>query len=84
MDLDKPPRDAAAAGAPRRPTRQRFERYEDDFIDDSELERAKGGPAVKTKYSGFFVNQVGGWWRAWIGGLHGVWHLNDAKLVCCP
>lgn len=47
----------AAANAPK-PKRQRFERYDDDFIDDSEIERAKGGPLVKTKYKGFYVNAV--------------------------
>jgi hypothetical protein len=42
----------------KKPKRQRCERYEDDFIDDSEIERVKGGPKVKTLYSGFFINKV--------------------------
>lgn len=39
--------------------RQRFERYDDDFIDDSELEMVKGGPPVKTKFTGFYACEVG-------------------------
>lgn len=36
----------------------RFERYDDDFIDDSELELAKGGGPARTRYSGFYVMEV--------------------------
>lgn len=36
-----------------------FERYEDDFIDDSELEQYKGGKRAKAKYSGFYVIRGG-------------------------
>jgi hypothetical protein len=58
-DQPKPHKAGGGATGPDKPAkRQRFERYDDDFIDDSELEMARGGPAVKTKYRGFFVNQV--------------------------
>jgi hypothetical protein len=56
VDLEK--EEAAARKAPK-PKRQRFERYDDDFIDDSELEMVKGGGPTKTKFSGFYVTQVG-------------------------
>jgi hypothetical protein len=56
VDLEK--EEAAARKAPK-PKRQRFERYDCDFIDDSELEMVKGGGPTKTKFSGFYVTQVG-------------------------
>lgn len=56
MDLEK--EEAAARKAPK-PKRPRFERYDDDFIDDSELEMVRGGAPTKTKFSGFYVTQVG-------------------------
>eukprot|EP00775_Hariotina_reticulata_P010136 gene10136-10294_t len=37
------------------PEPRRAERYDDDFIDDSELEMVKGGPLVKTKFTGFYA-----------------------------
>jgi hypothetical protein len=55
VDLEK--EEAAARKAPK-PKRQRFEKYDDDFIDDSELEMVKGGGPTKTKFSGFYVTQV--------------------------
>lgn len=48
--------DADAKGKKRKG--QRFERYEDDFIDDSEIEMVKGGPKVKTRFTGFYINKV--------------------------
>lgn len=57
IDLDK---EAEAEGVRHpKPKRARFERYEDDFIDDSEIEKVKGGPKVRTLYSGFYINKVG-------------------------
>jgi hypothetical protein len=56
VDLEK---EEAAARKAAKPRRQRFERYDDDFIDDSELEMVKGGGPTKTKFSGFYVTQVG-------------------------
>lgn len=55
IDLDK---EAEADATRKKAKRQRFERYEDDFIDDSEIEKVKGGPKVKTVYSGFYINRV--------------------------
>jgi hypothetical protein len=49
-----------------KPKRARFERYEDDFIDDSEIEKVKGGPKVRTLYSGFYINKVGGGVWCWV------------------
>jgi hypothetical protein len=56
VDLEK---EEAAARKALKPKRQRFEKYDDDFIDDSELEMVKGGGPTKTKFSGFYVTQVG-------------------------
>jgi hypothetical protein len=55
IDLDK---EAEADAGRKKAKRQRFERYEDDFIDDSEIEKVKGGPKVKTQHTGFYVNVV--------------------------
>lgn len=57
IDLDK---EAETDAGHKKAKRQRFERYEDDFIDDSEIEKVKGGPKVKTQHSGFYVNIVSG------------------------
>lgn len=61
IDLDK--EDEAAKGLKAaKPKRQRFERYDDDFIDDSELEMVKGADReVKTKFSGFYAIKVCCW-----------------------
>lgn len=45
-----------AARSPKR-VRERFVAYEEDFIDDSDIIKARRG-ALRTKYSGFFVNKV--------------------------
>ena len=29
--------------------------------DPPEIEKVKGGPKVRTLYSGFYINKVGGW-----------------------
>lgn len=55
VDLDK---EAEVEATRKKPKRQRFERYDDDFIDDSEIEKVKGGPKVKTQFSGFYINKV--------------------------
>jgi hypothetical protein len=55
IDLDK---EAEADAGRKKAKRQRFERYEDDFIDDSEIEVVKGGPKVKTQHTGFYANIV--------------------------
>jgi len=56
IDLDK---EAEAEAARKKTKRQRFERYEDDFIDDSEIVKVKHGPKMKLKNTGFFIAQVG-------------------------
>lgn len=49
---------AAGPSRPHRPHRERQEAYEEDFIDDSDIIRARRG-AVRSKFGGFFVNRVG-------------------------
>lgn len=49
----------AAAGVPKKRKRQpRFEGYEADFIDDSEVMKFKSEPAGRAKYDGFAIVQV--------------------------
>lgn len=47
--------DAPAPEGSKRERSFRIEKYDEDFIDDSEIEHYKGHKKVKSKYDGFLV-----------------------------
>lgn len=83
IDLDK---EAEAEAARKKTKRQRFERYEDDFIDDSEIVKVKHGPKMKLKNTGFFIAQVKSLALEgrWMGhkGIQGRLHCWLGLAVC--